>query len=190
VGRSEHTFGTNDTHCTPAAVYEPVLEALRIDRFGLDPFGNPASPVPADTVILLPDYWSTLWAAEEDDASETATTLYLKGDAYAFDWGDQGAVFCNGPTSACAPWAEKMAGDEGGDENVSLWPVRTRTNWWQKWVAPSDAILFWRGGIKFVGSPWQAPWSSALSYVGPRADLFAEGMAKYGWIVRNPRDWD
>lgn len=189
MGRSEHTFGKNDTHCTPPAVFEPVLEALRIGTFGLDPFGNPASIVPAKNVIFLPAYWSTLWAAPDAETSETDTTTYYQGDAYDFDWSGLGAVFCNGPTSRCGPWAKKAHGDEGGDENVSLWPVRTGAVWWQTYVAPSDVILFWAGRVTFVGAAYQAPWHSAVAYTGPRGDLFAEGMKKYGWVIRNKRDW-
>lgn len=192
MGRAENTFGSNDTHCTPPEVYEPILKALRIDAFGLDPFGNPGSAVPAKTVILLPDYRGQ-WCSFCQDAVDVETCSCHEtvcwGNAYNFDWSGLGAVWCNGPTSACAPWAQKMHGDTGGDENVSLWPVRTGAKWWQKWVAPSDAILFWEGRIKFVGSEHQAPWHSAISYVGPRADLFVEGMKSYGWIVRNKRKW-
>ena len=186
MGRAENTHGTNDTHCTPPEVWQPVLDALRIDAFGLDPFGNPGSAVPAKTVVLLPEHWPRTFDA---GVHETESTTYLYGDAYDFDWSGQGAVWCNGPTSACAPWAEKMHGDEGGNENVSLWPVRTGAKWWQAWVAPSDVVVFLAGRIKFVGAKHQAPWHSALSYVGPRGDLFAEGMKKYGWAVRNRRYW-
>lgn len=192
MGRAENTFSTNDTHCTPPEVYEPILKALRIDAFGFDPFGNPGSVVPAKEVVWLPAYWS----GSGDAATTTLITArgeekqrILRGDAYDFDWSGRGAVWCNGPTSDCAPWAKKMHGDEGGDENVSLWPVRTGAKWWQRWVAPSDAILFWEGRVKFVGQEHQAPWHSAISYVGPRADLFVEGMKSYGWIVRNRREW-
>ncbi len=198
MGRAENTFGKQDTHCTPPEVFEPILEALRIERFGLDPFGNPDSDVPAKNVVLLPKYGGQgghlcPWCEGEDVENcvcgQTAPPVVFYGDAYDFDWGGQGAVFCNGPTSNCAPWAEKMHGDEGGDENVSLWPARTGAHWWQDWVAPSDVVLFWRGRMKFKGSEHQAPWHNALSYVGPRADLFVEGMKKYGWVVRNRRDW-
>ncbi len=56
MGRAENTFGKQDTHCTPPEVFEPILEALHIDAFGLDPFGNPNSDVPAKQVIMLPKY--------------------------------------------------------------------------------------------------------------------------------------
>jgi hypothetical protein len=72
---------------------------------------------------------------------------------------------------------------------VSLWPVRTGAHWWQDFVAPADVVMFYRGRITFKGSTHQAPWHNALSYIGPRGDLFAEGMKKYGWTVRNQRDW-
>jgi len=186
MGRAENTFGKQDTHCTPPEVYEPILEALRIDRFGLDPFGNPGSAVPADTAIVLPTH--KVWP---EPAEGYLQNVYNRiwGDAYDFDWSGRGAVFCNGPTSDCKPWAEQGYGDRGGDENVSLWPVRTGAHWWQDFVAPADVIMFYRGRLTFVGSTTQAPWHNALSYIGPRGDLFAEGMKKYGWTVRNQRDW-
>jgi hypothetical protein len=195
VGRAENTFGKQDTHCTPPEVYEPILEALRIDRFGLDPFGNPHSTVPAREMILLPEHELLPGTVSFDTPNKCdiihkpTGALVLTGSAYDFDWSGRGAVFCNGPTSDCKPWAEQAYGDKGGDENVSLWPVRTGAHWWQDFVAPSDAITFYRGRITFKGSPHQAPWHNALSYIGPRGDLFVEGMKKYGWTVRNRRDW-
>jgi hypothetical protein len=194
MGRSEHTFGKNDTHCTPPEVFEPVLEALRLDRFGFDPFGNPNSDLPTERRVLLPDYMPfddeldelKGWAFDPDDPAD-GETFY--GDAYDFDWSGMGAVFCNGPTSKCGRWAEKTHGEDGGDEVVNLWPVRTGALWWQRFVAPSDVILFWRGRVTYKGSKDQAPWHNALAYIGPRGDLFYEGMKKYGWAVRNRRKW-
>ena len=177
MGRGENEFGTNDEWCTPPEVYEPVLKALRIDRFGIDPFGHPRSTVPAEHRIFLPQYGLR---AQEND---------FVGDAFDFDWSGFGPAFCNGPFSNCPPWAEQVYGERGGDENVSLWPARTSAVWWQRWVAPSDAILFWAGRMKFVGARHTAPFHCALSYVGPRADLFAEGVRHLGWVVRNDRDW-
>jgi hypothetical protein len=211
MGRAEHTFGRNDTHCTPPDVFEPVLEALRLTEFGLDPFGNPFSVVPTKSMIMLEaaevknahghidaiDYaelvrWrqdGNLVPSWSDDPLQPLTATVTWGDAYDYNWSGLGAVFCNGPTSLCKPWAEKVHGEEGGDENISLWPVRTGAKWWQKFVAPSDCICFWEGRVTFLGSRDQAPWHNALSYVGPRGDLFYEGMKKYGWCVRNKRDW-
>lgn len=176
MGKNENQYGTNDTWTTPPEVYEPIIKCLGPIRF--DPFGNPKATLPAETRVLLPVY-----------AGQLHQGIGIFGDAYDFDWSGRGLVFCNGPTSDCARWAHKMHSEEGGDENVSLWPVRTGSNWWQQWVAPSDAILFWRGRVKFAGAEHHAPWHSALSYVGPRGDLFVEGMRQHGWVVRNRRQW-
>ncbi len=211
MGRAEHTFGRNDVHCTPPDVFEPVLESLGIKRFGLDPFGNPFSIVPADNIIMLRQAqvkdahgrvqivnyeelvdWrnkgklTPTWSDSPLDPFDCDITW---GNAYDFDWSGMGVVFCNGPTSACAQWAEYAHGEKGGDENVGLWPVRTGANWWQDFVAPSDAISFKRGRVTFLGSIDQAPWHNALSYIGPEGDRFVAGMRSWGWCVRHARDW-
>ena len=186
MGKLENTFSTNDAVCTPAAVYEPIIAAL--GPIGLDPFSNPSSTVPATLRIMLPQYAANrvapgLWGFDPHGGS------ILWGSAYDHDWSGHGLVFANGPYSDCAMWAHQLWSPRGGDEAVGLFPVRTGADWWQRWVAHSDAILFWRGRIHFVGHPHQAPFHSALSYIGPRADLFVEGMQHLGWCVRNPRAW-
>jgi hypothetical protein len=170
-------MGTNDEWRTPPEVFDPVLKALGIKAFGLDPFGHPKSLLPRERQILLPQYG--LRAGPND----------IVGNAFDYDWSGHGTVFVNGPFSNCTPVAEQMHGEKGGDEVVCLWPARTGAIWWQNWVTPSDGILFWRGRIRFVGAEHIAPFHCALSYVGPRAELFVEGMREYGWMVRNRRDW-
>jgi len=186
MGKSEHTFSTNDEICTPAQVYEPLIACL--GPIGLDPFSNPASKVPATTRVLLPQYAvdrvaPEVWGFDPHDGS------VLWGDAYELDWGGRGFVFCNGPYSDVRRWAYHMWSEQGGDEVVGLLPVRTGSVWWQTYTARSDAILFWKGRVHFDNYPHQAPFHSALSYVGPRADHFVAGMQHLGWCVRNPRDW-
>jgi hypothetical protein len=231
MGRSEHTFGENDLWCTPPEVFEPVLKALQLDHFGLDPFGNPLSIVPAKEIVLLPEYTrdvlalvvdvlkanhnfkdpdGTKIAALQDSVRERYdeflamtkrldSTVYW-GDAYVphterngrawtADWSGRGAVFCNGPTSDCGRWAEKAASETGGDENVGLWPARTGANYFRDYIATCDALLWWNGRVKFRGAKDPAPWHSVISYIGPRADQFLDGMEEYGWSSRNVRDW-
>jgi len=200
VGKSEHTFSTNDAICTPAHIYEPIIEAL--GPIGLDPFGNPASKVPATERILLrqykpeavaPEVWQPTGAGLrvriEASCFDPHGAGVVYGSAYDFDWCGHGLVFCNGPYSDVAPWAHQMWSERGGDEVVGLVPVRTGARWWQQWTAHSDAILFLRGRVHFDNYPHQAPFHSALSYVGPRGDLFVERLKHLGWCVRNRREW-
>jgi hypothetical protein len=230
MGRSEHTFGENDLWCTPPQLFEPVLEALELDAFGLDPFGNPLSIVPARAIVMLPIYrdrpvFELLLEIHEDNARRRGKKMptgdalkaledeiavrkeahlemiarcnstvywcdsYVGGNGFNGDWSDRGAVFCNGPTSDCEPWAEKMAGETGGDENVSLWPARTGASYFQQFIFPSDVVQFWKGRLKFLGAPDPAPWASVVSYVGPRGDQFWRRMKKFGACVVNRRLW-
>lgn len=190
MGKSEHTFSTNDQICTPAAVYEPLIACL--GPIGLDPFGNPMSNVPARSTIMLPMYRDEVMAHASALVSGPSSRFFenvIWGGAYEHDWCGYGLVFCNGPYSDVAMWAHQMWSERGGDEVVGLLPVRTGSVWWQTYTAHSDAILFWKGRVHFDNYPHQAPFHSALSYVGPRADLFVEGMKHLGWCVRNPREW-
>lgn len=180
MGKSEHTFSANDEICTPAQIYEPLIEAL--GPIGLDPFGHPASNVPAATKICLPKYQGP-WPWRDNPAT------VIWGDAYEHDWSGHGLVFCNGPYSDVGPWAHQMWSERGGDEVVGLLPVRTGSVWWQTWTADSDVVLFLRGRVHFDNYPHQAPFHSALSYVGPRGDRFVERLKYLGWCVRNRRDW-
>jgi hypothetical protein len=179
MGKSEHTFSTNDEICTPRAILDPLEAAL--GPIGLDPFGHPTSLVGALTTIMLPHYRAHV-------APKTGGEI-IWGDAYDHDWSGRGLVFCNGPYSDCARWAHQMWSERGGDEVVGLLPVRTGSVWWQTWTAHSDAILFLKGRVHFDNYPHQAPFHSALSYVGSRGDHFVEHMKHLGWCVRNRRSW-
>lgn len=180
MGKSEHTFSTNDAICTPAQIYEPIVEAL--GPIGLDPFGHPASKVPAKMTIMLEQY-ALLKSTDPRGGS------ILWGSAYDYDWCGRGLVFCNGPYSDVAPWAHQMWSERGGDEVVGLLPVRTSSDWWQRWTTESDVVLFLNARVHFDNYPHQAPFHSALSYVGPRGDHFVRKLRHLGWPVRNPREW-
>lgn len=231
MGRSEHTFGENDLWCTPEDVFGPILDALKLDSFGLDPFGNPLGVVPAKEIVLLPTYVSPIleivtntfiangWSPTPEsrvELEESVRERYVEflamtkridsriyyADAYVpsiephsrrewtADWSGRGTVFCNGPTSECDLWAEKMASATGGDENVSLWPARTGARYFRRYIVPCNVVLFWEGRIKFRGAKHHAPWHNCISFRTSdpsRAEMFWRGMRKYGWQMINRR---
>ena len=59
MGKSEHTLSTNDEVCTPAAIYDRVVEIL--GPIGFDPCSHPSSTVPAQTQVLLPRGMARIW---------------------------------------------------------------------------------------------------------------------------------
>ena len=81
-GRSEHTFGENDLWCTPPEVFEPILDVLELDSFGLDPFGNPLSIVPAKEIVMLPEYTTPIL----EIITATMTANGWKGDKPTPEW--------------------------------------------------------------------------------------------------------
>lgn len=181
MGRSEHTFTKNDEVCTPAEVYEPIVAAL--GPIGFDPCSHPASTVPAESVVLLPRYWtdpSQPAPAEQDCGGQ----LVLWASGLDFDWSGMGLVFVNPPYSLLPkePWVEKARLE--ADEAVLFLPVRTAGAWWQDEVSRCQAVTFLRGRVTHDGQEQGAPFHQALVYCGPRADLWVEKMSTLGWTVR------
>lgn len=179
MGRSEHTLHTNDVVRTPARVLDPIYE--HFGPIGLDPYAHPRGIVVAQNYFFLPEYMPEV----PDD---------LPGIAYATDghkecWDGFGLVFANGPWSelrddrAHTSWAEK--GGKEGDEVILLVPCRTGSEWWQRYVAPADVILFWRGRMKFHEERDAAPFHVALVYWGPRPELMPKAFGERHWRVEN-----
>lgn len=180
MGKSEHTVHTNDAVSTPAAIFEPIIAALGPIRF--DPCSHPTSNVPADTIVLLPEYWtdpSTPPPAEQ----ECGEQLVLWGDGLSFHWGDMGLTYVNPPYSLLAkqPWIKKAR--EEADEAVLLLPVRTAGAWWQDEVTLCQAITFLRGRVTHEGSEQGAPFHQCLVYCGPNVLHWVETMSPLGWTV-------
>jgi hypothetical protein len=180
MGKSEHTLSTNDEVCTPAAIYDRIVEIL--GPIGFDPCSHPSSTVPAQTQVLLPRYWTDpekLHPAEEDNGEQ----LTIWGDGLRYDWGGMGLVYVNPPYSLLPkePWVAK-ARDEA-DEAVLLLPVRTAGAWWQDEVTRCAAVTFLRGRVQHAGEEQGAPFHQALVYCGPRGALWREKAQALGWTV-------
>jgi hypothetical protein len=179
MGKSEHTFSTNDEVSTPAAIYEPIVAAL--GPIGFDPCSHPTSNVPASTVVLLPQYWTGEGAPPAEE--ECGDQLVLWGSGLDFNWGSMGLVYVNPPYSLLPkqPWIAK-ARDEA-DEAVLLLPVRTAGAWWQDEVTQCQAITFLRGRVTHEGAEQGAPFHQCLVYCGPRVDRWVAKMGPLGWTV-------
>lgn len=165
----------SDEWCTQVEVLDPIYE--HFGPIGLDPFGHPDSKVVADTTIMLPKY------------SDAARKGVIFGDGLEFSWDDLGLVFANGPFSKLrtdrdyTSWAEK--GAKEGDEAILLVPARTGSDWWQRFIAPADVILFWRGRMHFHGAPHSATFHTALVYWGNRPELMAKAYGPRHWRVEH-----
>jgi hypothetical protein len=181
MGKSEHTLSTNDEVCTPAAVYDRIVEIL--GPIGFDPCSHPASTVPSETQVLLPRYWTDpLKPCPAEESGGEQLTIY--GDGLSFNWGGMGLVYVNPPYSLLPkqPWVRKAR--EEADEAVLLLPVRTAGAWWQDEVTRCSAVTFLRGRVQHDGEEQGAPFHQALVYCGPRADLWLAKASALGWTVR------
>jgi hypothetical protein len=150
-----------DSWNTPPEVLELVR---RLGPIGLDPCSNAGSIVGA----------SEEWRLERGE------------DGLARPWALAGLVYVNPPYGReIGPWAQKMAAEgRAGVEIVALLPARTDARWWQESVRTADALLFWRGRLRFLGAPSSAPFPSAVAYWGPRWLTFLSVFGERGHGVR------
>lgn len=176
MGKSEHKLTENDSWCTPPEVLDPIYE--HFGGIGLDPFADPGGVVEAKTYITL----------HGEAMAERVTDLgcaghIIHGNALDHNWQNRGLVFGNGPFSICKEWVPKAYREaQAGAEVILLLPVRTGALYWQDFVSRADAIIFWRGRMKFIGAKHPAPFHCALVYWGKRVETFAQAYPDH-WIV-------
>lgn len=154
---------------TPREIIEPTRR-LFDGSIDLDPCSNPGSIVDA-TVEWYGD-------TPSDDGLALSWDLGLKRET---------RVYVNPPYGrVIGAWTRKCAaeGFAGGAEIVALLPARVDTGWWFDDVLTADAVLLWRGRLKFLGAPSAAPFPSAVAYWGPAPDIFAREFGASGWLVR------
>lgn len=109
-------------------------------------------------------------------------------DGLALPW--HGAAWVNPPYSDPAAWAKKLAEHGNG---VLLTFARVETAWWQDWVWPFAAsIWFPRGRLNFCrpdGTPGRANSGapSAFAAYGDRCDLILHGLRDRfgGFLAQN-----
>lgn len=144
---------------TPVAVLDLVREVFR-GRIDTDPC---ASPDPDD------------WFAEVNYAAPGQDGLE---EAWA------GRVFVNPPFGDLDRWAAacRRAHATRGCEVILLLPARTDTAYWHEEIVTANAVCFWRGRMRFVGAPANAPFPTALVYWGAWPWLFHEVFSAKGRV--------
>ena len=164
TGRSLHTARTHDTFLTPAWLPRWALDVLGLNRWGLDPCGNPDSPLfdpgMTERVVLLPEYRDRLRGAAD---------RVIWGNGLDQDWSAASSVWLNPPYSELpkAPWSAKFV--EEVRLGVALLPVRTASAWWQDDVDRAAVVTLLRKRVTHHGMKSGAPFGQALIFVGPDA---------------------
>jgi phage N-6-adenine-methyltransferase len=96
-----------------------------------------------------------------------------------------GRVYMNPPYgSEIGNWVEKLVSEYetgGVTEAIALVPARTDTRWFGRFAGRA-MVCFVRGRLKFSGNEKQAPFPSALVYLGLRPDAFCDSFATQGHI--------
>ncbi len=183
MGKSEHELSENDSWCTPAEVLDPIYE--HFGGIGLDPFGDPSGIVCAANYFTVHDA-DAGYAYASRAACEQGVVVNCEiddGGSLMRSWANRGLVFANGPFSICKDWVPKAYQEaQAGVELILLLPVRTGSNYWQSYVSRADAIIFWKGRLKFLGAKYIAPFHCALIYYGPRVETFAAAYPGH-WLV-------
>ena len=91
--------------------------------------------------------------------------FYTKEDDGLFkSWAGE-SVFMNPPFGReIGKWVKHAYEQSLKDQTilVGLIPCRTETAYWQDYIIPYAEVRFIRGRIKFVGSPYNAPFPSAI----------------------------
>lgn len=138
----------------------PDLVDLLVDLFGvidLDPCSNAASIVPAQVRYSGPPHVDGLvapWTVKGPGTRVYVNPPYGEGVGH---W-----------TARCVEAAQL------GCEIVLLLPARTDQPWWHRDVATAQAVGFWRGRLRFLGSKFGAPFPSVLVYWGRSPRRFSE----------------
>jgi len=164
MGKKENELKPNDAVVTPACIYEPILEALGLTAFGLDPCSHPRAIVPVVTQVLLPKY-----RTPED------VCVRVFADGLTVDWSEE-FVWLNPPYSHLQypkkyPWLPKLANE--AERGVAFLPSRTSSGWMHEQVFDTaQAVSFIRGRVKHVGEKWGSPFHQFLAFYGfERMDL-------------------
>ena len=178
MGKKENESSKNDSVMTPANIYGPVLEALGIERFDLDPCSHPRAVVPVRTRIMLPEYQKWEYTLSAGDLGELPghppSEQRIYGDGLTYPW--DGDVWKNPPYSQLQysvptkknpqgkyPWFYKLVHE--AKRGVAFLPSRTSSGWWHRWVLeePTAHILVQlKGRVKHHGEQWGSPFHQVL----------------------------
>ena len=135
---SARTGDGKDEHNTPPKILDRVRKVAPI---AYDPCPGVGDVVGAASRMIGEDGLLESWTARADG----------------------GLCWVNWPYSMSAPWANKATREaNAGCSIIALTAARPDTRWWRAMWNAADAVAFWRGRIKFLGSKSCAPFPSAL----------------------------
>lgn len=159
---SVHFSSDTPEHYTPKEIVDAVIECM--GNIDLDPCSNSKTEpnVPADFHYTV----------EDDGLSQV--------------W--QGRVYMNPPYGReISKWVEKLCAEyEAGNvtEAIALVPARTDTDWFDQLIDGYKVHCFVHGRLQFIGNDGNAPFPSAVVYLGDNADSFFYTFRSFGRIVQ------
>lgn len=107
---------------------------------------------------------------------------------YWYDSAIGGVTFINPPYSDVANWSGKAIAEYGASkgalEIVMLTAARTDRPWFQSLLRLADVVCFIHGRLRFKGARYDAPFPSALFYLGPHPERAAAAFAFLGSVIR------
>lgn len=155
---------TSDTpeHYTPREIIDAVLACM--GNIDLDPCSNSKTEpnVPADFHYTI----------EDDGLTQV--------------W--QGRVYMNPPYGReIGKWVSKLCAEyEAGNvsEAIALVPARTDTDWFDQLIDDYKFHCFVHGRLQFIGNDGNAPFPSAIVYLGTEWGSFYNAFRSFGRIVQ------
>lgn len=160
--QSVHFSSDTPEHYTPREIIEAVIACM--GAIDLDPCSNSyANPnVPA----------TTHYTVEDDGLAQT--------------W--QGKVYMNPPYGReIGKWVAKLRDEyDCGNvtEAIALVPARTDTDWFDQLIDGYRLHCFVHGRLQFIGNDGNAPFPSALVYLGDKPENFFYTFRSFGRIVQ------
>lgn len=159
---SVHFSSDTPEHYTPSEIIEAVIACM--GAIDLDPCSNS---------VTLPNV--------------PATTHYtLEDDGLALTW--HGKVYMNPPYGReIGKWVAKLRDEyDCGNvtEAIALVPARTDTDWFDQLIDGYQFHCFVHGRLQFIGNDANAPFPSAIVYLGTDWAAFYHAFRSFGRIVQ------
>jgi phage N-6-adenine-methyltransferase len=118
-----------------------------------------------------------------------ANHYYYKNglNRYWYDSAIGGVTFINPPYSDVANWIGKAIAEYSDSkralEIVTLTAARTDRNWFQALLRLAGVVCFIHGRLRFKDARFDAPFPSALFYLGPHPERAAAAFTLFGCVI-------
>lgn len=110
----------------------------------------------------------------------------IDDDGLAQSW--HGRVYMNPPYGReIGRWVEKLCAEyEAGNttEAIALVPARTDTDWFDRLIDGYRFHCFVHGRLQFIGNDGNAPFPSAIVYLGTEWGRFYQAFCSFGRVVQ------